>query len=90
MSDYTLTRRAEADLFDIAVYDRGAMTLQALRTEVGDEAFFAIVREWVASQAGGTVTTEEFVALAEKVSGQQLDELFERWLFTPGNPTAAG
>lgn len=81
---------ATENLFDIAVYDRGAMTLQALRTEVGDEAFFAIVREWVASQAGGTVTTEEFVALAEKVSGQQLDELFERWLFTPGNPTAAG
>ncbi|MGY2065527.1 M1 family metallopeptidase [Blastococcus sp. SYSU DS0619] len=81
---------ATENLFDIAVYYRGAMTLQALRTEVGDEAFFAIVREWVASQAGGTVTTDEFVALAEKVSGQQLDELFQRWLFTPGNPTATG
>ena len=78
---------ATDQLFDIAVYYRGAMTLHALRTEVGDDAFFAIVREWVASQAGGTVTTEEFVALAEKVSGQQLDDLFQRWLFTPGNPT---
>ncbi|MDP5183993.1 M1 family metallopeptidase [Blastococcus sp. BMG 814] len=81
---------ATEDLFDIAVYYRGAMTLQALRNEVGDEAFFAIIEQWVASQAGGTVSTEEFVALAEKVSGQQLDELFQRWLFTPGNPTAAG
>ncbi|TYP86756.1 M1 family metallopeptidase [Blastococcus xanthinilyticus] len=81
---------ATENLFDIAVYYRGAMTLQALRNEVGDEAFFAIIREWVASQAGGTVTTDEFVALAEKISGQQLDELFQRWLFTPGNPTAGG
>ncbi|MCF6745141.1 M1 family metallopeptidase [Blastococcus sp. KM273128] len=81
---------ATENLFDIAVYYRGAMTLQALRDEVGDETFFAIVEQWVATQAGGTVTTEEFIALAEKVSGQQLDELFQRWLFTPGNPIAAG
>jgi aminopeptidase N len=60
---------ATEDLFDIAVYYRGAMTLQALRTAVGEEAFFAIVAQWVASQAGGTVTTEEFIALAEKESG---------------------
>ncbi|MGY1984724.1 M1 family metallopeptidase [Blastococcus sp. SYSU DS0669] len=81
---------ATENLFDIAVYYRGAMTLQALRNEVGDDAFFAIVRQWVDSQAGGTVTTDEFIALAEKVSGQQLDELFQQWLFTPENPTAAG
>jgi aminopeptidase N len=62
------------------------MTLQTLRNTVGDEIFFDILAEWVASQAGGTVTTEEFIALAEKVSGQQLDELFEAWLFTPEKP----
>ncbi|MCF6507352.1 M1 family metallopeptidase [Blastococcus sp. MG754426] len=81
---------ATEDLFDIAVYYRGAMTLHALRGAVGDDAFTSIVQRWVASQAGGTATTEEFVALAEEVSGQQLDELFELWLSTPGNPTAAG
>jgi aminopeptidase N len=74
------------ELFADAVYLRGAMTLQALRNTVGDEIFFDILAEWVASQAGGTVTTEEFIALAEKVSGQQLDELFEALLFTPEEP----
>ena len=77
---------ATEQLFDIAVYLRGAMTLQALRTSVGDDDFFDIVREWVASQAGGTVTTDEFVALAEKESGMQLDDLFRTWLFTPEKP----
>jgi aminopeptidase N len=73
-------------LFDISVYFRGAATLQALRDTVGDEAFLDIVEEWVSSQAGGTVTTDEFIELAEKESGMQLDDLFETWLFTPEKP----
>jgi aminopeptidase N len=62
------------------------MTLQALRQAVGDKVFFDIVEEWVSSQAGGTVTTDEFIRLAEKESGMQLDGLFETWLFTPEKP----
>ena len=75
-----------AALFDIAVYYRGAMTLQALRQTVGDDVFFDIVEEWVSSRAGDTVTTDEFIELAEKESGMQLDDLFEAWLFTPEKP----
>jgi aminopeptidase N len=73
-------------LFDGAVYIRGAMTLQALRNEVGDDAFWAIIREWASSKSGGNGTTDEFIALAERVSGQQLDDLFDTWLFTAGKP----
>jgi aminopeptidase N len=73
-------------LFDGAVYVRGAMTLQALRNEVGDDAFWAIIREWASSKSGGNGTTDEFIALAERVSGQQLDDLFDTWLFTAGKP----
>jgi aminopeptidase N len=62
------------------------MTLQALRNEVGDDAFSTILREWAASQAGDTATTEEFIALAEGVSGQELDDLFTAWLYTAGRP----
>jgi hypothetical protein len=72
--------------FNGAVYTRGAMTLHALRLAVGDEAFFRILRRWASSQAGDTVTTEEFIALAERVSGQQLDSLFQAWLYTPSRP----
>jgi aminopeptidase N len=73
-------------LFDNAVYVRGAMTLQALRNEVGDEAFFTILRRWLAVKSGGNGTTEEFIALAERISGHQLDDLFEIWLDTPAKP----
>jgi aminopeptidase N len=73
-------------LFDGAVYVRGAMTLQALRTEVGDAAFWTIMRGWASSKSGGNGTTPEFIALAEQVSGEQLDALFNSWLFTPAKP----
>jgi aminopeptidase N len=76
-----------ADLFDVeAVYLRGALTLHALRLELGDEVFFGLLTKWVASQAGSTVTSDEFIALAEQESGRQLDDFFEAWLFTAAKP----
>jgi aminopeptidase N len=75
-----------AEQFADAVYDRGALTLQALRTAVGDDAFFTILRRWPAAHEYGTATIDQFVALSERVSGQQLDDLFTTWLFTPGKP----
>jgi Peptidase family M1 domain/Peptidase M1 N-terminal domain/Immune inhibitor A peptidase M6 len=73
-------------LFDFPVYSRGAMTLHQLRLRVGDDNFFTILREWASSQAGGNVTTDQFIALSELISGQDLDDLFQTWLFTPGKP----
>jgi aminopeptidase N len=75
-----------ANLFDNSVYLRGAMTLQALREKVGDDVFFRIMRSWVAEHAYGNATTEQFVALAERESGHELDELFRVWLFEPEKP----
>ena len=74
-------------LFDDPEYVRGAMTLQVLRDEVGDDAFFQILRQWHASQAGGTGTTEQFIALAEDIAGRDLNEqVWEPWLFAAGKP----
>jgi aminopeptidase N len=74
-------------LFARAVYQRGAATLHALRGEIGDEAFFVLLRRWATDNADGNVDTADLVALAEEVSGQDLDTLFTVWLYTPGKPT---
>ena len=84
--DVTIGDPGPAQMFDGAVYVRGAMTLHQLRLAVGDEDFFTILRRWAAEHAGGNVTTDEFIALSEEVSGQDLDDLFQTWLFTPGKP----
>lgn len=74
------------NVFHDAVYDRGAMAVHALRTVMGDRALLDTVRDWVKAKRGGNGTVEEFMALAEKHSGQQLDEVFRTWLFTPAKP----
>jgi aminopeptidase N len=63
-----------------AVYQRGGLLLHALRRTVGDDAFFEILQRWVVDFGHGNATTEDFVELAEEVSGQELGELFEAWL----------
>ncbi|MEJ7773202.1 MAG: M1 family metallopeptidase [Nocardioidaceae bacterium] len=73
-------------LFDSAVYDRGAMTLQALRNRLGTRAFFRVSRQWVRGNADGLGSTRELKLLAERVSGEQLDGLFKAWLFSGSKP----
>lgn len=75
-----------AALLDFAVYARGAMTLHALRTLVGDEVFFGILEEWTDSHAGGNVSSADFMELAEELSGQDLAGFFNTWLFTASKP----
>ncbi|MEV0379125.1 M1 family metallopeptidase [Nonomuraea sp. NPDC050643] len=75
------------NLFHAPVYDRGAMTLHALRREVGDATFFAILRTWAREHRHGNADTAAFVALSERVSGRRLDALFDAWLFKPGKPS---
>ncbi|MER5530492.1 M1 family metallopeptidase [Streptomyces sp. NPDC002677] len=73
-------------MFASAVYQRGAMTLQMLRERIGDTAFFKLLPAWTKLHRYGNANTADFIKLAEKVSGQQLDDLFRTWLFTPGKP----
>jgi aminopeptidase N len=72
--------------FNGAVYDRGAMTLQALRTRIGGDAFFTVLRTWAADHQYGNGSILEFIELAETVSGADLASFFENWLYTGRRP----
>jgi aminopeptidase N len=74
-------------LFLGAVYDRGAATLHALRVKVGDETFFAASQEWLTRYDDSTASTDEFEAVFEEVSGQDLTTFFDVWVRTPIKPT---
>ncbi|MFI9567720.1 M1 family metallopeptidase [Streptomyces rishiriensis] len=75
-----------ANIFGTPVYARGAMTLQALRTAVGDRDFFRILRAWAGQHRYGHGTSAQFERLAERQSGKNLDRLFTTWLYTKGKP----
>src|SRR6201999_545768 len=68
------------------VYTRGGMTLQALRAKLGDDVYFQILKDYVATFGGGTASTDDFIAIAQRDSGQDLRDFFKQWLYTPGKP----
>jgi aminopeptidase N len=73
-------------LFAPATYERGAAALHALRTEIGDDYFFQVLRRWATDNAGRNVTTADFIALAGEVSEQSLEDFFTAWLYAPERP----
>jgi aminopeptidase N len=75
------------ELFGPAVYQRGALVLEALRETVGDAAFFTILRTWAADHRDANGTTDEFVALAEETAGRDLAVVWDTWLFGSGKPS---
>ncbi len=78
------------DLFNGGVYLRGAWTLHALRLTVGDEDFFKIMQTYYDQYKYGNATTEDFITIAQEVSGQDLTDFFDGWLYAkdvPEKPT---
>jgi len=67
-------------IFNYSVYVRGGMTLAALRRVIGTPDFTSLLRTWAADHRNRNVATDEFIALAEQISGQDLDAFFDAWL----------
>lgn len=78
------------NLFGPSVYTRGAITLHALRLTLGDETFFEILRTYYDRFQGGNAGTADFIAVAEEVSGQDLTDFFDAWLYGQVIPDLPG
>ena len=72
--------------FSGEVYDRGAMTLQALRTRIGDAAFFAVMRTWAYEHKYANGSIGEFIELSEQLSGENLSGFYQAWLYARKAP----
>jgi len=73
-------------LFGLAVYLRGGLTLHALRIEVGDDLMRQILLTYVERYTDGNASTADFIAVAEEVAGRDLSELFDAWLYQTDLP----
>lgn len=62
-------------------YFRGALVLHKLRSELGEQPFWAGIRRYVASQAGKSARTEDFRRALEAASGLDLTDFFARWVY---------
>ncbi|WP_344888925.1 M1 family metallopeptidase [Actinomadura meridiana] len=74
-------------MFGRSVYDRGGMTLVALRDKVGEPTFYKILQTWTKERRHLGGTTAQFIATANRVSGKSLDSFFDDWLYQEGRPS---
>ncbi len=68
-------------MFDDRLYKRGALTLHALRSVLGDDTFFTMLREWTQVNRHSTVSTDQFISHASRFREQSLAGFFNAWLF---------
>jgi aminopeptidase N len=73
-------------MFHDRVYSGGGMVLEFLREKIGDDAFFNLLHTWFEQHKYGNGSTEQFTALASKISHQDLSSFFQTWLYSTGKP----
>jgi aminopeptidase N len=77
-------------LFSRNVYHGGALVLYALRQKIGTDVFNRLERAWVERYAGQSASTDDFIALASQVSGQDVTGFLRDWLYGETTPPMPG
>jgi len=67
-------------------YQKGGWVLHMLRRKLGDEVFWKGIRAYYAKYENSNANTDDLRVEMEKASGQNLEQFFKQWLFTPGHP----
>jgi aminopeptidase N len=67
-------------------YQKGGWVLHMLRGVMGDEKFFAGIRDYYRSHRDRTALTEDFQRVMESHYGQRLDWFFRQWIYEAGHP----
>ena len=79
--------REPIDVFDRHLYEKGALVLHTLRTELGETAFWAGVKLYLSRHRYQTVHTRHFQRAMEDATGRTLDRFFEQWVMSSGHPS---
>lgn len=74
------------NFYTATVYEKGAEVIRMIHTLIGDSYFKKGITEYFRRHDGQAVTTEDFVAAMEAVSGKDLTQ-FKNWYSRPGTPT---
>ncbi len=67
-------------------YEKGAWVLYMLHQKMGDAKFFQLLRNFYQTYRLKNAGTEDFIAMAEKIYGENLKTFFEQWLYRSGVP----
>ena len=88
----TSIARAPRELYDLSpsyraiVYDKGAFVFRMLRSVLGDEKFFALLKTFYHTYAGKNAGIADFEELANRTAGRSLRGFFGLWVDSTGVP----
>ncbi len=74
------------ELLNANSYQKGGWILHMLHHLLGDATFQKAVQTYYSTYAGKNAETRDLQQVFEKVSGKNLNQFFQQWLFTPGIP----
>ena len=75
------------DMYDGISYDKGGRVLHMLRKYVGDQAFFASLRDYLETHKFSSVEIHDLRLSFEKITGEDLNWFFNEWFLNHGRPT---
>jgi aminopeptidase N len=67
-------------------YEKGGWVLHMLRRVMGDEKFFAGMRDYYRTYRDRNAVTEDFRRVMELHAARPLDWFFQQWIYEPGFP----
>src|SRR5262249_388556 len=68
------------------IFYKGAYVYHMLRTTIGDDKFFQLIKQHYANFKGKNAGIDDFEALASKIAGTPLRGFFGLWIDSPGVP----
>lgn len=67
-------------MYSYAPYSGGALVYYLLEDRIGSETFATFIRTMIERYATATISTDEWIALANEIAGEDLTEMIESWL----------
>ena len=77
--DYPTDAFPNGGAYGTTIYAKGALGMQAIHDEIGDEAFFAALAAYTAQERFEVALPEDLKAAFEQASGKDLTDLWRHW-----------
>ena len=91
--DYRVVHENLADMAQVTsamTYQKGSWVLHMLRQAMGDDRFWAGIRDYYARHRDANASTTDFRLAMERASGLDLAAFFQQWLYRGGVPRVEG
>lgn len=74
------------EMFDRTTYQKGALVLHMLRSELGDELFYRSLNAYCNTNKMKNVETADLIRAIEETTGRNMQLFFDQWVYSAGYP----